>query len=90
MENFLTPSDCDFIFKKLEYKFKKSGNPLIEKITSNFPLTSEDIELILFKFEYKFKKSGHEIIGRLVEQVEGVYFPIKYSNIKAKRKRDDK
>jgi hypothetical protein len=85
----LTPEEFDFLYKKLEYTFKKSENPLVDKIKNKTQLTEDDIKLLLKKLEYTFRKSDHPIIKKLSDSV-GLdnYSPVLYGNIKQKEKRD--
>jgi hypothetical protein len=85
----LSEKDYELLFKKLEYKFKKSDHELVNKIKDQKNLSEEDIKLLLKKLEYTFRKSGNEIIERLSKMC-GMedYSPIQYSNLKAKKQRD--
>ena len=56
----LSPEDYVHIFKKLEYSFKKSENPVIQKVLDQENLSDEDLSLLLRKFEYSFRKSNPE------------------------------
>jgi len=76
------------IYKKLEYTFKKSGNELVVKIQNKEDLTESDLKLLVRKLEYTFRKSNDELLLKLTELTNE---PIqKYSNLKAKEKRDIK
>lgn len=86
----LTNEEYELLYKKLEYRFKKSGNELVNKIMNKKSLSDDDIRLLLRKLEYTFRKSNHNIIKKLSDSVEEDYIPVKYSNLKAKRKRDEK
>lgn len=85
----LSSEEFEFLYKKLEYTFKKSGNPLIDKIKNQIQLTEDDIKLLLKKLEYTFRKSEHPIIKKLSDSI-GLdnYSPVLYGNIKQKEKRD--
>jgi hypothetical protein len=87
----LSKEEYDFLYKKLEYRFKNSGNELVEKIKDHKDLSKDDIILLLKRLEYTFRKSEHDIIKKLSNLI-GIenYAPIKYSNLKAKIKRDNK
>lgn len=87
----LKTEEYDLLFKKLEYTFKKSGNVLVDKIKNNNDLSDDDIKLLLKKLEYTFRKSNNIIIDKL-KSVVGLEEEsnVKYSNIKAKQKRDIK
>jgi len=61
----LTEKEYELLYKKLEYKFKNSGNSLVEKIKNKEDLSKEDMALLLKKLEYTFKKSGNEILDKL-------------------------
>ena len=61
----LSSHDAKFVYKKLEYTFKKkSGNPILEKLQSNIDIELDQVEIDLIKkkFEYTFKKSCHPIL----------------------------
>ena len=87
----LTSEEYQFLYKKLEYTFKKSGNNLVDKIKNEDDLSDDDIKLLLKKLEYTFRKSEHPIIKKLSDLV-GLenYSPVKYSNLKAKEQQDIK
>jgi len=61
----LSDSEYELLFKKLEYRFKKSENSVVDKIKNKESLSKEDAELLLKKLEYTFRKSGHEILAKL-------------------------
>jgi len=61
----LTNEEYELLFKKLEYRFKKSGHDLVEKLKNKIDLSEDDIVLLLKKLEYKFKKSNNEILNKL-------------------------
>ncbi len=81
--------EYELLFKKLEYKFKNSGNELVDKIKNKKDLSKEDIALLLKKLEYTFRKSGNKILDELakIADLEVVSY-IKYSSIKAKQKKN--
>ena len=83
----LTSDEYQFLYKKLEYTFKKSGNLLVDKIKNEENLSEDDIKLLLKKLEYTFRKSEHSIIKKLSDLV-GLedYSPIKFGNIKQHQK----
>lgn len=85
----LSKEEYDLLYKKLEYKFKNSGNDLVDKIKNHEDLSVDDITLLLKKLEYTFRKSENGIIKKLASMA-GLedYAPIKYGNIKAKKQRD--
>ena len=85
----LSDVEYELLYKKLEYRFKNSGNDLVEKIKDKKDLSDDDIKLLLKKLEYTFRKSDNEIIDKLAKSVdlEG-YSPVKFSNIVAKKKKD--
>jgi hypothetical protein len=88
-ENKLDKSEYELLYKKLEYKFKKSGNVLVNKLKDEKDLSDEDIELLLKKLEYNFRKSEPEIIEKLKKIVGREGLPnIKFSNLKAKKQKD--
>ncbi len=66
----LSNQEYDLIYKKLEYRFKNSGNELVNKIKNHDDLTEEDIKLILKKLEYTFRKSNHQIIDKLIKSAD--------------------
>ena len=68
----LNLSDDDYILisKKLEFRFKKSNNPLTQKIIDKETLSDDDLKLLLKKFEYTFRKSNPEIIERIKKHLE--------------------
>lgn len=85
----LKNEEYELLYKKLEYTFKKSGNPLVDKLKEKQNLSEDDIKLLLKKLEYTFRKSGHEIINQLSKIINLEDFsPVAFSNIKAKEKRD--
>ena len=43
----ISEQDYELLYKKLEYKFKNSGNELVNKIKNKESLSKEDIELLL-------------------------------------------
>ena len=81
--------EYDLLYKKLEYRFKNSGNELVNKLKEHEDLSDEDIKLLLKKLEYTFRKSNNEIITKLSKSV-GLenYSPVKFSNIKYKKQKD--
>jgi hypothetical protein len=85
----LTSEDYQFLYKKLEYTFKKSGNSLVDKIKNEESLSDDEIKLLLKKLEYTFRKSENPIIKKLSDSV-GLedYSPVSYGNIKQKQKKD--
>lgn len=87
----LTEKEYELLYKKLEYRFKNSGNELVHKLKEQKKLSDDDIKLLLKKLEYTFRKSGNEIIEKLTKTI-GIenYSPVKYSNLKAKKQRDIK
>jgi hypothetical protein len=85
----LSNEEYDLIYKKLEYRFKNSNHDLVSKIENKQDLTPDDVDLLLKKLEYKFRKSENEIINKLSNYLNYQnYSPVKFSNIKAKKKRD--
>jgi hypothetical protein len=85
----LKNEEYELLYKKLEYTFKKSGNPLVDKIKDKQDLSDDDIKLLLKKLEYTFRKSGNDIINQLSNMINlDGYSPVTYSNLKAKEKRD--
>lgn len=85
----LEKEDYDLLYKKLEYRFKNSGNELVDKIKNYEDLSDDDIKLLLRKLEYTFRKSGNPIIDKLSKIINlDDYSPISYSVIAAKGKRD--
>ena len=84
----LTQEEYQFLYKKLEYTFKKSGNYLVDKIKNEEELTRDDIKLLLKKLEYTFRKSEHSIIKKLSDSI-GLedYSPVKFGNIKQHQKK---
>ena len=79
-------TDADYIqmLKKLEYRFKKSGHNLVEKIKNKEHLSDEELSLLLKKFEYTFRKSEPELIIKMKKHL-GLekQSNIKFSNLKA-------
>jgi hypothetical protein len=61
----LENSEYDLLHKKLENRFKKSGNLLVEKLINKEDLTDDDLRLLSKKLEYNFKKSGNVILDRI-------------------------
>lgn len=85
----LKKEEYELLYKKLEYTFKKSGNPLVDKLKNEQDLSDDDIKLLLKKIEYTFRKSGHKIIDQLSKMIKlDNYSPVTYSNLKAKENRD--
>lgn len=83
----LTSEEYQFLYKKLEYTFKKSGNLLVDKIKNENDLSTDDIKLLLKKLEYTFRKSENPIIKKLSDTI-GLedYSPVSYGNIKQHQK----
>ena len=65
----LTTEEYELLLKKLEFRFKSSGNELVEKLKNNDELSNDDITLLLKKLEYNFKKSKNEILEKLSKQL---------------------
>lgn len=87
----LSEKEYELLYKKLEYRFKNSGNELVDKIKNQEKLSDDDIKLLLKKLEYTFRKSGNEIIEKLAKSIDlENYSPVKYSNLKAKKQQDIK
>jgi len=85
----LTPSEYETIFNKLEYTFKKSNNPIVDKIAKKQVLTDGELETLLKKFEYTYRKTGSPIIDKIKEHLGlSDLSNVKYSNIKAKQLKD--
>lgn len=63
----ITAEEAQIFKSKLEYRFKKSGNPLVEKLDSkgDIELTEDETVLLSKKLEYKFKNSGNSILEKL-------------------------
>jgi hypothetical protein len=87
----LTSEEYQFLYKKLEYTFKKSGSYLVDKIKNEEDLSDDDIRLLLKKLEYTFRKSEHPIIKKLSDLL-GLedYSPVKFGNIKQHQKKLEK
>lgn len=85
----LEDAEYELLYKKLEYTFKKSENPLVDKIATKANLTEDDIKLLLRKLEYRFRKGSSELILKLAKaaKIED-YSPVKYSSLAAKNKRE--
>jgi hypothetical protein len=64
----LADKEYELLYKKLEYKFKNSGNELVKKIKEQEDLSDDDIKLLLKKLEYTFRKSGNEILEKLAKK----------------------
>jgi len=85
----LSDNEYELLYKKLEFRFKNSGNELVNKIKDKKDLSEDDIKLLLKKLEYSFRKSNNELINKLAKSVDlEDYSPIKFSNLDAKKKRD--
>ena len=85
----LSEEEYILLYKKLEYKFKNSGNELVNKIKDKKDLSKDDIKLLLKKLEYTFRKSNNEILNKLSKLADlEDYSPVKFSNIKAKKEKD--
>ena len=83
-----TDAEYEKMLKKLEYTFKKSGSYLVDKIANKEDLTDGDLKLLIRKLEYRFRKSGDELVQKLAEMTEEP--AVKYSNLKARRKKLEK
>lgn len=83
-----TDDEYDKIFKKLEYKFKNSGNDLIDKIKDKKSLTQEDLKLLARKLEYTYRKSDDELMKKITE-LSGEP-PVKFSNLKQQKRKKEK
>ena len=82
----LKEEEYELLYKKLEYRFKKSNHDLVDKIKNNKELSEDDIKFLLKKLEYTFRKSGNKILTKLSKMVNLDDVPlVKYSNIKAKK-----
>ena len=81
-------TEYDKIFKKLEYTFKKSDNPLINKLKNKEDLSIEDLKLLIRKLEYTFRKSDDEIIKKISELTDEP--PVKFSNLKQQKKKSER
>ena len=81
----LSKEDYILINKKLEYKFKKSQDPIRLKIDKNEDLSDEELTKLLKKFEYTYRKSNPEIINRIKDHL-GIsdQSNVKFSNLKAR------
>ena len=66
----LEKEEYDLLSKRLEFRFKNSGNELVEKLKNNEELSDSDITLLLKKLEYKFKNSDNELVKKLKKLVE--------------------
>lgn len=85
----LSDVEYELLYKKLEYRFKNSGNELVDKIKDKKNLSDDDIKLLLKKLEYTFRNSNNEIINMLAKSVNlEDYSPVKFSNLKAKKTKD--
>jgi len=85
----LSEEEYNLLYKKLEYRFKNSGNELVGKIKDHKDLSEDDIKLLLKKLEYTFRKSNNEILDKLSKLAKlDDYSPVKFSNIKAKKEKD--
>lgn len=60
-----TREEYDLLHSKLEYRFKNSGNEIINKLKNYESLTVDDTMILLKKLEYNFKKSENPIIEKL-------------------------
>jgi len=80
----LKSEEYQLLYRKLEYRFKNSGDELVNKLKDEENLSKDELEKILKKLEYTFRKSGHEILDKIAKKA-GLedYSPIKYSNLKA-------
>jgi len=88
---FFDGDEYNAIYKKLEYKFKNSGDSLVDKIKNQESLSNEDLEKLLKKFEYSYRKKGSAIISKIRKELGIEDMPnIAFSNLAAKRKRDAK
>jgi len=63
----LTPEESLLLSKKLEYRFRMSNNPLVEKLKSGEETTLDNVELLLLskKLEHRFKSSSNPILEKL-------------------------
>lgn len=66
----LSKEEYELLYKKLEYRFKKSENTVVNKIKEYEDLSNEDISILLKKLEYSFKKSNNPIILKLQKENE--------------------
>jgi hypothetical protein len=91
----LSLDDRNFLFKKVEYTKKKKAieteNELFNLLNgSKDELSEEDVTKILKSLEYKFRTtSKSDVLKKLLDFVPS-YIPQKFSNIDAKKKRDEK
>ncbi len=63
----LTDNEYDLFYRKLEYRFKKSGHELVNKLLHKEDLTNEDIQLLIKKFEYTWRMKNQNIIENLLK-----------------------
>jgi hypothetical protein len=63
----LTPEESGLLFKKLEYRFRLSNNPLVEKLKSGQESQLDELEILLLskKLEHRFKSSSNPILEKL-------------------------
>ena len=72
------------LFKKLEYKFKKSDHILIELIKNKNPISDDNLKILLKKFEYSYRKKGSSLIIKISKHLKLTnYSPISYNKLKA-------
>ncbi len=64
----LSKEEAQLLSKKLEYRFKNSGNVIVEKLSTakkEIELTPEEITLVKSKLEYRFKNSDSDLLKKL-------------------------
>jgi hypothetical protein len=61
----LEKEEYELLSKKLEFRFKNSGNEVVTKIANQEELTNEDVKLLVKKLEFNFKKSGNALVEKL-------------------------
>ena len=61
----LKKEEYELLYRKLESRFKSSGNELVEKVKNQEDLTTEEVKKLLSKLEYSFKKSNNPTIANL-------------------------
>jgi len=65
----LTKDEYQLLLKKLEYRFKKSGDILVEKIENEKDLSEDDIKVVLKKLEYNFRKGDNPLLKKLADSI---------------------
>jgi hypothetical protein len=97
----LSQEERKYLWSKIEYKKKKNAieteNKLFDLLNSNERILEDDFIRILNSLEYSFKKRlkegpdfKNEIFMSIKDKLPESWVGVKFSNLSAKQKRDEK